>query len=150
MKKRNGKMIPVCVYCDTSGLFSPAECDEDNTIELDFPLWIVKEYYNLYKDDFKAGMECELRTRGSFKKWYDSYYTADDTIELFDYAYIKGFVPALNSDMKMYLFYLDNDDNEIVVFRGSEDECRRYGKVYDWTYEGHELAIEYDDIIDND
>ena len=38
MKKRNETLIPVCVYCDSTGLFSETECERENLTDMYFPV----------------------------------------------------------------------------------------------------------------
>ena len=77
------KMIPVCVYDFEAG-FSERSMNDDCIIDLNFPEWIVKKFYNtLVKQEYKE----------TFNDWYSSIYTADDTIGLCEFAKKYGFTP---------------------------------------------------------
>lgn len=74
-------MIYVCVYCDSTGLYTEEECDFDNMTYLQFPESIVKEWF-----DFKGyGKFTE------FHRWLSDEYTCDDTDGLYQFALDRGF-----------------------------------------------------------
>lgn len=69
------KTIPVCVFCDTTPLYTEEECDRDNLCSLQFPKHIVREWYG---------------ESTGFEKWLEKY-TADETVGLYDFAKQYGF-----------------------------------------------------------
>lgn len=76
--KDNGKLktIPVCVYRDTTPLYTDEECDHDNLCSLQFPDHIVREWYG----------------KGTgFEEWLEKY-TADETAGLYNFAKGYGFM----------------------------------------------------------
>ena len=73
--------VEVCVYCDSTDLYTEEECDRDNLTYLGFPEKIVKEWFD------KQGFFCYT----NFDKWLYEEYTADDTDGLYWYAIDCGF-----------------------------------------------------------
>ena len=69
------KTIPVCVFRDTTPLYTEEECNRDNLCSLQFPEYIVREWYG---------------ERTGFKDWLEGY-TADETVGLYDFATQYGF-----------------------------------------------------------
>ena len=92
---KNEKLIPVCIYRDSTGLFSEEECFNDNLIDMLFPEWIVEEWYKRYETEFIIQCKTEVNEKPCFKTWYTEVYTADDTDGLYDFAVEKGFQPIL-------------------------------------------------------
>jgi len=97
------KLIPVCIYCDSTGLYTQEECESDNLTELDFPEWIVRKWF----DENIAPAFPETTETGSqritFDEWYEDLYTADDTDGLYDFAYHHGFA-AKRPDIQYDIF----------------------------------------------
>ena len=69
------KTIPVCVFCDTTPLYTEEECDRDNLCSLQFPEHIEREWYG---------------ESTGFEDWLEEY-TADETVGLYDFAKQYGF-----------------------------------------------------------
>ena len=69
------KTIPVCVFRDTTPLYTEEECNRDNLCSLQFPEYIVREWYG---------------ERTGFKDWLEGY-IADETVGLYDFATQYGF-----------------------------------------------------------
>lgn len=69
------KTIPVCVFRDTTPLYTKEECNCDNLCSLQFPEHIVREWYG---------------ESIGFKDWLEGY-TADETVGLYDFAKQYGF-----------------------------------------------------------
>lgn len=93
--KLNDEMIYVCIYCDTTPLFTEEEMDRDNLCELSFPRDMVREYYESDKNTFDDETMAELkiqRDECNFEKWITSVYTADSTVGLFDFCKSRGFI----------------------------------------------------------
>ena len=61
--RENEKLIPVCVYCSSTGLFSEEECNAENLTDMLFPGWIVNEWYKENEKVF--AFECEAE--GDYK-----------------------------------------------------------------------------------
>lgn len=97
------KLIPVCIYCDSTGLYTPEECEYDNLTDLDFPEWIVRKWF----DENIAPSFLETTETGSkritFDEWYENLYTADDTDGLYDFSYHHGFA-AKRPDIQYDIF----------------------------------------------
>lgn len=88
------KLIPVCVYKDSTNLFTPEEIEADNLTGLMFPEWIVRMWYETNKQEFDLDTKHELKIpleECTFEKWYNEVYTADDMDGLYDYAARIGF-----------------------------------------------------------
>lgn len=88
MNEQN-KMISVCVYCDSTDLYTEEEIMQDNLCDLDFPEYIVRAWYEKDKRghdeetiDWTGCALCDC----TFERWYDDAYTADSTDGLFDWA----------------------------------------------------------------
>lgn len=79
------KLIPVCVYADTTGLYTDEECDFDNLCYIDFPENIVLDWF--IQGQINGRIDREL----GFVKWYNDEYTADDTDGLYQFAEAFGF-----------------------------------------------------------
>lgn len=84
----HSKMIPVCVYCDSTDLYTEEECDRFNLCYLEFPQDIVMAWYDEHEDDFVDETRCELgeNVECNFETWLHLVYTADDTIDLYWFA----------------------------------------------------------------
>lgn len=81
--------MKVTVYKDTTELFTQEEIAIDNVVDLEFPDEIVRGYFNEYiLDSFRT--DESISTDAFFEDWLEEY-TADDTIDLVDYARVKGF-----------------------------------------------------------
>ena len=94
LKSKDEEMIYVCVYADTTGLFSEDEVDIDNLCDIAFPKRIVEQYYEESKDVFDAETSRELNIpieECTFDKWLHEVYIAEDTEELFEFARERGF-----------------------------------------------------------
>lgn len=99
------KMIKVCVYADSTGMYTEEECDFDNLVGLEFPEWIVREFYKKYESEFVEETSDELdkpESECTFEDWYNEVYTADDTIDLFEFSVNHGYLPK-------------RDDNKIII-----------------------------------
>ena len=77
------EMLRVCVYADTTGLFTEEEILSDNLCELLFPRHLVEEWYNLFSDEYKR--------KYSFDNWYYEEYTADETDGFYTFCVLSGF-----------------------------------------------------------
>ena len=89
------ELIPVCVYCDSTGLYTEDECAYENLCEIMFPKWIVEKWYEINKKACDAESIRELgipESEASFEVWYNDVYTADGTDGLYDFAVENGFV----------------------------------------------------------
>lgn len=79
----------VTIYKDTTDLFTQEEISIDNIAELEFPDEIVRKYFDTYiLDSFRT--DENISGDAFFEDWLEEY-TADDTIDLVDYARAKGF-----------------------------------------------------------
>lgn len=138
------KMIYVTVYADTTGLLSEYECGRDNLIDLLFPESLVIKYYKENEDCFKGETADELGipiNECTFYNWFTAVYTAEDTDELYDFAVKNGYTPVFGIDKKDAVIYRDDCNFKYIVFEGTYDECRQFGKENDWEYHGNELEI---------
>lgn len=79
------KLIPVCVYADTTGLYTDEECDFDNLCYIDFPEDIVLDWFIQGKINDNIDRDLDFWT------WYNDEYTADDTDGLYLFAEAFGF-----------------------------------------------------------
>lgn len=89
------ELIPVCVYADSTGLYTEEEYLYWNLCDIMFPKWIVMKWYEGCKKTFKRKTAYELgvpESEVTFDMWYNDVYTADDTEGLYDFAVGFGFV----------------------------------------------------------
>lgn len=97
MSNKHGKLIPVCVYCDSTDLYSEDEIAVENLTDLLFPERIVRAWYEAHKSEFDDETSYELdipEPECDFQKWYEEVYTAIDTDGLYDFAIQMGFTPT--------------------------------------------------------
>lgn len=129
--------IEVTIYCDTTGLFSEAECNRDNMCEMMFDEEVVREFfYRFVKPDYDWDIV--------FKQWLTEEYTCDDTDGLYDFAVSKGDHPYFDIDNQCNVFYRDPYNYTYVVFAGDLTECREFARENDWTwqYDDKEYELE--------
>ena len=143
MEKKNEKLIPVCIYCDSTGLFSEEECCSENLTDMLFPEWIVREWY---KENEKACIkDCEAEhEEPCFENWINNSYTADGTDGLYNYAVQKGFDPffCMSEGHKDAVVYEDHEGKTIVVFKGKYLDCRKWAREHEWKYEYYYTSLE--------
>lgn len=145
MEKKNEKLIPVCIYCDSTGLFSEEECCSENLTDMMFPEWIVREWY---KENEKACIEdCKAEhEEPCFENWINNSYTADGTDGLYDFAVQKGFDPFFKNESDSRNAVVFEDSNyeyeTIVVFKGTTLECRKWAREHEWTYDHCFMSFE--------
>ena len=88
------QMVAVCVYCDTTGLYTEEEYEIENLTELDFPLSLLREYYESNRKEFVEEIVDELGIpdeTATFDLWRKEVYTADSTINFYDFCAERGF-----------------------------------------------------------
>ena len=93
-------MITVLIYKDSTGWYDDKyfeDASHDNLIELDFPVQIVKKWF-----DKSGPFHYYEYDAYDFWDWYKNCYDADDTDGLFDFAVENGFTPEKPKD------YLEN------------------------------------------
>ena len=147
MKKENENLIPVCVYCDSTGLFSETECERENLTDMMFPEWIVREWYKENEKDFIEECKIDSLKEPCFETWLNEVYTADDTDGLYDFAVEKEFDPTFGNEVdsqhNALVFEDSNYEYEtIVVFKGTTFECRKWAKKHDWKYKYSFMSFE--------
>ena len=121
------KNLYMTIYCDSTGLFSESECNVDNLTEMIFPEEIVRKWFDdqQEKEYIWTGYE--------FENWMNEY-TADDTDGLYEFAIKNGYKPVFGVDGKDTVFYRDDWNFKTIIFEGTYDECRYFGKENDWEY----------------
>lgn len=147
MKKRNETLIPVCVYCDSTGLFSETECERENLTDMYFPVWILEEWYKKNEKDFIAECKTDSLKEPCFETWFNEVYTADDTDGFYDFAVEHGYDPTFftqidNIPHKNAVVYDDYEGNTVVVFKGTNLECRKWAREHNWEYEFWHTSLE--------
>lgn len=73
------KALPICVYCDSTDLYTEEEILLENLTDLFFPEHIVREWHSVIKSE------------SPFEEWYNDICTAEDTDGLYDFARSRGF-----------------------------------------------------------
>lgn len=71
-------LVSICVYKDSTGRYSDEECNQDNTVDLQFPVRILWAWYN--------NMMERPCVPDEFWYWLDEQSTADDTDGLVQFA----------------------------------------------------------------
>lgn len=143
MEKKNEKLIPVCIYCDSTGLFSEEEYCTENLTDMMFPEWIVREWYK--ENEKECIKDCEAEhEEPCFENWINNSYTADSTDGLYDFAVQKGFDPFfyMSDDHKDAVAYEDHEGKTIVVFKGKYLDCRKWAREHEWKYEYYYTSLE--------
>lgn len=143
MEKKNEKLIPVCIYCDSTGLFSEEEYCLENLTDMMFPEWIVREWYK--ENEKECIKDCEAEhEEPCFENWINNSYTADSTDGLYDFAVQKGFDPFfyMSDDYKDAVIYEDHEGKTIVVFKGKYLDCRKWAREHKWKYEYYYTSLE--------
>ena len=131
---KNIKPIPVCIYCDSTGLFSETECNNSNLTEMLFPVWIVEAWY---KKNEKACIE-ECKAEGfepNFDNWFNKVCTADSTDGLYDFSIQSGYEPRFGiriDNSPNAVTYENLEYDTVVVFKGTTMECRKWARANDW------------------
>lgn len=146
MEKKNENLIPVCIYCDSTGLFSEEEYWSENLTDMMFPEWIVREWYKENEEECIADCKAE-HEEPCFENWINNSYTADSTDGLYDFAVKKGFDPifgnGIDSQHNAVVFEDSNYEYEtIVVFKGTTMECRKWAREHDWKYKHSFMSFE--------
>lgn len=137
------EMISICVYKDTTGLFADYEM-VDNLIDIEFPEWIVRKWYEENKgnnDEETAHELNKLIEECTFEDWIKEVYTADGTDGLCDFAIENGFTPKFGSDNPSGVFIRDEYNYKYTIFEGTEIECREFCRQRKWEIGGIELEI---------
>ncbi len=143
MENKNEKVIPVCIYCSSTGLFSEEEYCTENLTDMMFPEWIVREWYKENEKECIKDCEAEHETP-CFENWIKDSYTADSTDGLYDFAVEKGFNPFFGGcdDSNDAVVYENYKGDTIVVFKGTYLECRKWAREHDWKYEYSYISLE--------
>lgn len=132
---KNEKLIPVTIYCDSTGLFSEKECDINNLTDMLFPVWIMEEWYKENEKDCIE--EClEEEVEPNFDNWYTSAYTAMSTDDLYDFAVAKGYNPVFEipDNTQNAVVYENLEYDTVVAFKGTTMECRKWASEHDWKF----------------
>lgn len=133
--KNNEKLIPVTIYCDSTGLFSEAECNTDNLTDMLFPGWIVEAWYLINEKSFAPECKAEGYEPNVYN-WYTEIYTADDTIGLYDFAVAKRYDPVFEFPDKTQnaVVYENLEYDTVVAFKGTTMECRKWARAHNWRF----------------
>lgn len=84
-------MVSVCLYADSTGLYTDDEIDECNVAYILFPYDIVEAYYiEVIAPAFGFEPEGDMY----FDRWFNEEYIADDMDKLTDFAKSRGFIPV--------------------------------------------------------
>lgn len=133
MEKKNEKLIPVCIYCDSTGLFSEEEYCTENLTDMMFPEWIVREWYR--KNEKECIEDCKAEhEEPCFENWINNSYTADSTDGLYDFAVQKGFDPFfyMSSNHKDAVVYENLEYETVVAFKDEYLKCRKWAREHEW------------------
>ena len=146
MEDKRNEMMVITVYADDTGLFTKKECDKDNATYLVVPRWTLEEWYKIYEKDFKEETAKWIhisKEKVTFNDWVHDGYICEDFIGFYDFCIIKGIIPQIDTDeIDDKVFYLDNDNNKHIMFEGTYNECRRFGRMWNWSYLGYDLQLE--------
>lgn len=157
METKNNEMMYITMYADNTGLFTEEEYNYENMADLIVPCWVVEEWYKRNeKENKRATMnECDVsEEEATFEKWFNSVCICEDFDGFYDYCIIKGVVPNLLEEeynTKRYKICYEKHENNKglfsetsvhVLFEGTCDECRRYGRMMKWKYGEYELYLD--------
>lgn len=145
MYNKNDYLIPVCIYCDSTGLFSETEIFNDNLTEMFFPIWIVQEWYKEHEKDFIEACKTDSLKEPCFETWINEVYTADDTDGLYNYAVEKGYDPKFEdniNNIREAIVYENENCETVVAFKGTYLECRKWAKKHEWKLEYWYTSLE--------
>lgn len=136
------KMIVIGMYADQTGLYTEDELARDNWCELEIPERIVRQWYeenNLAKETaYELGIPIEEAT---FERWLDEVYWGESTDGLFQFALDNGSLPVTGVNKPDWLFYRDENGFKTIVFEGTYDECRYYGRALGWEIGDNKLEM---------
>lgn len=69
-EEKNKETVTIDMYADSTGLYTEAECNEDNTASFDVPVEIVREYFYKELKDYYPDK--------TYEEWITEEYTMDD------------------------------------------------------------------------
>lgn len=141
---KNKTMLPICVYCDTTGLFTETECDCVNMIDMFFPAWLIEEWYKEHEKEFIEECKAEGIEPNCYN-WYTEVYTADDTIGLYDFAVKKRATRRFSYELdttRDAVVYENENGEKVVVYKGTYTQCRQYGRMHKWKYTRYYMSFE--------
>lgn len=139
----------VCLYCDSTGLFSEEECDEDNLCDMLFPQEILREWYRTNEDAFMEASPEVIKGKlqemkdDAWKYWFDFYSTAEDTDGLFQFALDRGVTPKFGVLGNFHVYSVVEGGNRKSIHNGTYDDCRWFCREHGWKWEGHDLAMDF-------
>lgn len=133
--------IEVTIYCDTTGLFSEAECNRDNMCDMMFEESIVEQWF-----EEKISPHVDY----GFEQWFTEEYTCDDTDGLYSYAVDKGSKPTFDIEGNYSVFFYRREGSvnyKYIMFSGTYDECREYVRKNNWIckYDDDEYELEVEE-----
>ena len=88
-------MIFVCIYADTTGLFTNDQCDEDNMCNVAFPVEILRKWYEVHTEiawETAADLKKPIN-EVTFEDWLNHTIWADDTDGLWQFSIDNGYMP---------------------------------------------------------
>ena len=137
------KTVNVGMYADQTGLYSESELSFNNWTEMEIPEWIVRKWYveNDLADETAHELNIPL-SEATFEKWLNEVSWGDDTDGLYDFSIENGYTPKIWYDGKAIVLYRDYAKNKHIVFNGTYNECREFGREHGWELDGNELEIE--------
>lgn len=91
---KNEKQLAVCIYKDSTDLFTEKAMVNSNLCDMLFPEQIVRAWYKAHEEDFIEECKENSLKEPCFKTWLNEVYTADDTDGLYDFAVELGFQPT--------------------------------------------------------
>lgn len=115
----------ICVYKDSTGMFTETECDQDNTVDLQVPATLLFQYY------IEEVVE-QAATPDEFWYWLAEESTADDTVTLVDWLHRHDFFPRRDDEK----FRCDvSEEDRAAIIRGTS-----YPERHDWGVAGLDIG----------
>lgn len=136
------KTVNVGMYADQTGLFTESELNFDNFVCLDIQEWIVRKWYeeNDLAEETASTLHIPLE-EATFERWLDEVSYGEDTDGLFNFALANGDRPTTGVNKHSWVCYRDENGFKTIVFEGSYDDCRYFGRAHNWELDGHELEM---------
>ena len=142
--EKDSRMMSVVLYADTTGLFSETECDDENMVDMSFPYWILKLWFENDPNLALATAE-EMQKpldRVTAEDWVNNVSWAGDTEGLYDFSVACGYEPKFDIETHTYVYTRDSDGFLSVKFVGSYTDCRKFCRENDWKIEDCDLMVE--------
>ena len=96
----NKDLINVCIYADTTGLFTEEECEDANLMDVYFPEYILRKWYETHSElaEETADDLHKPLSETTYDDWSDHTVWAGDTDGLWQFSIENGYTPTEMSE----------------------------------------------------